>query len=147
MKVSAHKSLMRGVSFARSRRGNSSIEIVLSTMIILFFVAFAVHTLPILSVKTSLEYYANQLVRTASIVGRVGAETDARAEILSEASGLSPKILWNCNFIDGTDRVQLDGDIGLELEVQQDVGLFGDFASFPITLRSKVAGRSEVYWR
>jgi hypothetical protein len=27
------------------------------------------------------------------------------------------------------------------------IGLFGEFASFPVTLRAQAAGKSEVYWK
>ncbi len=30
---------------------------------------------------------------------------------------------------------------------QTNIGLFGGFGSFPITLRADAAGKSEVYWK
>lgn len=35
----------------------------------------------------------------------------------------------------------------LTLILQKDVGLFGNFGSFPVTLRAQATGKSEVYWK
>ena len=44
-------------------------------------------------------------------------------------------------------RIQLNDDITVTLTLETNIGLFGEFASFPITLRSQATGKSEVYWK
>ena len=37
--------------------------------------------------------------------------------------------------------------VTVTLTLDTNIGLFGEFASFPITLRAKASGKSEVYWK
>ena len=104
--------------------------------------ALAMRVLPVFIQKQQLDTFATELVREAEVSGRVGSETDRRAAILSEQTGLEPEIEWS----DG-GRIQLNDDITVTLTLETNIGLFGEFASFPITLRSQATGKSEVYWK
>ncbi|NSJ47184.1 DUF4320 family protein [Enterocloster aldensis] len=42
-------------------------------------------------------------------------------------------------------NIQLNQEITVKLTLQRDLGLFGNFGSFPITLRASATGKSEVY--
>ena len=48
-------------------------------------------------------------------------------------------------------EAEISGRIGSETDrraaVLTEIGLFGEFASFPITLRAQATGKSEVYWK
>ncbi|MDD3230331.1 MAG: DUF4320 family protein, partial [Oscillospiraceae bacterium] len=46
-----------------------------------------------------------------------------------------------------TGRIQLNEEITVVVTYQMDIGLFGDFGSFPVTLRGEAIGKSEVYWK
>ena len=46
-----------------------------------------------------------------------------------------------------TGRIQLNEEVTVTLTLDMDIGLFGGFGSFPITLRSEATGKSEVYWK
>ena len=104
--------------------------------------ALAMRVLPVFIQKQQLDTFATELVREAEVSGRIGSETDRRAAILSEQTGLDPDIEWS----DG-GRIQLNDDITVILTLETNIGLFGEFASFPITLRSQATGKSEVYWK
>ena len=43
--------------------------------------------------------------------------------------------------------IQLNEEVTVTLTLDTNIGLFGEFASFPITLRAKASGKSEVYWK
>ena len=81
-------------------------------------------------------------VREAEISGRVGAETDRREESLIEKTGLEPDISWSQE-----GRIQLNKDVSVTLTYETNIGLFGKFGSFPVTLRAEASGKSEVYWK
>ena len=83
-----------------------------------------------------------ELVREAEISGRVGTETSRRAAALTDSTGLDPDIRWS-----KTGRIQLNEEVTVTLTLDMDIGLFGGFGSFPITLRSEATGKSEVYWK
>ena len=57
-------------------------------------------------------------------------------------TGLDPNIRWS-----KTGRIQLNEEVTVTLTLDMDIGLFGGFGSFPITLRSEATGKSEVYWK
>ena len=83
-----------------------------------------------------------ELVREAEISGRVGLETSRRAAVLREKTGLDPDITWSAG-----GRIQLNSEVTVFLTLQTNIGLFGDFGLFPITLRAQATGKSEVYWK
>lgn len=82
------------------------------------------------------------LVREAEVTGRVGSETSRRAAVLQERLGIDPDITWSTG-----GRIQLNEEVTVILTLQEDIGLFGNFGSFPITLQAQATGKSEVYWK
>ncbi len=92
------------------------------------------------AIDSLVDTYATELCREAEISGRVVSETRRRAAVLTEQTGLSPRISWS-----KTGSIQLNGEITVTLTLDMNIGLFGGFGSFPITLRSEASGKSEVY--
>lgn len=125
-----------------SRRGEGYIDVCILVLCAMLVIAFAVKLLPIFIAKQQLDTFATELVREAEIAGRIGTETDRRAQALREQTGLTPDIQWS-----GTGHIQLNGEITVILTYETDLGLFGGFGSFPITLRADASGKSEVYWK
>ena len=60
----------------------------------------------------------------------------------SEKTGLNPEIHWSAS-----GRIQLNEEVTVQLTYRYNLGLFGGFGSFPITLRAAATGKSEVYWK
>lgn len=126
----------------KSQRGEGYVDVIVLVLCAVMVLALAMRVLPVFIQKQQLDTFATELVREAEVSGRVGSETDRRAAILSEQTGLEPEIEWS----DG-GRIQLNDDITVILTLETNIGLFGEFASFPITLRSQATGKSEVYWK
>ena len=126
----------------KSQRGEGYVDVIVLVLCAVMVLALAMRVLPVFIQKQQLDTFATELVREAEVSGRVGSETDRRAVILSEQTGLDPEIEWS----DG-GRIQLNDDITVILTLETNIGLFGEFASFPITLRSQATGKSEVYWK
>ena len=125
----------------KSQRGEGYVDVIVLVLCAVMVLALAMRVLPVFIQKQQLDTFATELVREAEVSGRIGSETDRRAAILSEQTGLDPDIEWS----DG-GRIQLNDDITVILTLETNIGLFGEFASFPITLRSQATGKSEVYW-
>ncbi|MCL2189153.1 MAG: DUF4320 family protein [Defluviitaleaceae bacterium] len=125
----------------KSNRAEGYIDVVITVLVIMLFVALAVHVFPVFIAKHQLDTFAAELVREAEISGRVGAETNARATQLRNTLGISPDISWS-----RTGNIQIDTEVTLTLTLQHDIGFF-NFGSFPITLISRAIGKSEVFWR
>ncbi len=124
----------------KSKRGEGYIDVCVLVLCAMLVIALAVQVLPVFIAKNQLDTYATELCREAEISGRVGSETSRRAAVLTEQTGLSPQISWS-----KTGNIQLNEDITVTLTLDKNIGLFGGFGSFPITLRSEASGKSEVY--
>lgn len=88
-----------------SRRGEGYIDVCILVLCAMLVIAFAVKLLPIFIAKQQLDTFATELVREAEIAGRIGTETDRRAQALREQTGLTPDIQWS-----GTGHIQLNGE-------------------------------------
>lgn len=126
----------------KERQGEGYIDVVVLVLCAVFVLALAMRVLPVFIQKQQLDYYASELVREAEVTGRVGEETSRRAAVLTEKTGLIPDITWSTQ-----GQIQLNSDVMVTLTMETNIGLFGDFGSFPVTLRAQAAGKSEVYWK
>ena len=126
----------------RDRSGEGYVDMVVLVLCGMLVLALCVQVLPVFVKKQQLDVFATELVREAEILGRVGAETDRREESLIEKTGLEPDISWSQE-----GRIQLNKDVSVTLTYETNIGLFGKFGSFPVTLRTEASGKSEVYWK
>ena len=130
------------VRILRKKRGDGYIDVAVIVLAAMLVIALAVRVLPIFIQKNQLDTFAAELIREAEIYGRVGTETTNRANELGEKTGLNPTISWS-----KTGTIQLNHEVTVTLTLQRNLGLFGGFGSFPVTLTSKASGKSEVYWK
>ena len=126
----------------RDRSGEGYVDMVVLVLCGMLVLALCVQVLPVFVKKQQLDVFATELVREAEISGRVGAETDRREESLIEKTGLEPDISWSQE-----GRIQLNKEVSVTLTYETNIGLFGKFGSFPVTLRTEASGKSEVYWK
>lgn len=124
----------------KNNRGEGYIDVVVLILCAMLVVALAVKVFPAYIAKQKVDTFATELMREAEIAGRVGSETSMREEILIDKTGINPDVNWS-----RTGRVQLNEEITVVVTYQMDIGLFGDFGSFPVTLRGEAMGKSEVY--
>jgi len=124
----------------RSRRGEGYIDVAVLVLCVMLVIALAVSVLPVYVTKNKLDTYAAELCREAEIAGRVGSETTMRAQVLSERMGIEPDVSWS-----KSGNIQLNQEFTVTVTLQTDLGLFGGFGSFPVTLQAKASGKSEVY--
>ena len=126
----------------KSKRGEGYIDVAVLVLCALLVIALAVKVFPVYIAKNQLDTFATELCREAEISGRVGNETTQRAQVLKEKTGLDPAVTWS-----KTGKIQLDQEFTVTVSMQKNIGLFGGFGSFPITLRAQATGKSEVYWK
>lgn len=124
----------------RTNRGEGYIDICVLVLCAMLVIALAVSVFPVFLAKNQLDTFAEELCREAEISGRVGTETARREQVLRERTGLEPEVEWS-----ETGDIQLNHEITVELSLQRYLGLFGNFGSFPVTLRASATGKSEVY--
>ena len=126
----------------KRRSGEGYIDVCVLVVCAMLVLALVVRVLPVYITKQQLDTYAVELVREAEIAGRVGTETTRRSVALTDSTGLDPDIRWST-----TGRIQLNDEVTVTLTLETDIGLFGGFGSFPITLTASATGKSEVYWK
>ena len=122
--------------------GEGYIDVAGMVLSVFLVLALSMKLLPVFIAKQQLDTYATELCREAEISGRVGTETNRRAAVLTERTGLTPNIEWS-----DSGRIQLNEEVTVRLTYRYDLGLFGSFGSFPVTLRAEASGKSEVYWK
>ena len=116
----------------KNNRGEGYIDVVVLILCAMLVVALAVKVFPAYIAKQKVDTFATELMREAEIAGRVGSETSRREEILALKTGINPDVNWS-----RTGRVQLNEEITVVVTYRIDIGLFGDFGSFPVTLRGE----------
>ncbi|MDL2294713.1 DUF4320 family protein [Ruminococcaceae bacterium OttesenSCG-928-D13] len=126
----------------KSRRGEGYIDVAILVLCAMLMIALAVRVFPVFIAKQQLDTFASELIREAEIAGRVGTETNRREQTLRETTGITPAVSWS-----RTGRIQLNEEVTVTVTLQTNIGLFGGFGSFPITLRAEATGKSEVYWK
>lgn len=127
----------------KSKRGEGYIDVALGVFILMLVIAFAVSFLPVFTAKQQLDIFATEIVRQAEIVG--GTNVPDRISDMKAQTGRNPHIRWDCDYYSGS-KVQLNGDIEVTLTDTVDIGFF-IFGSWPIEIRAKATGKSEVYYK
>ena len=102
---------------------------------------FYIQAAPVAVRKQDLDTYANELCRTAEFAGRIGEETNARAQELTRQTGLTPEITWS-----QTGNIQIGNVVTVTLKFNYHME-FGKLGTYTIPLTSKASGKSEVYWK
>ncbi|MGJ0847357.1 DUF4320 family protein [Tissierella praeacuta] len=126
----------------RSKQGEGYIDVAVLVLCAMLVIALAVRVFPAYIIKQQVDTFATELMREAEIAGRVGIETTNRELILREKTGIIPTVTWS-----KSGRIQLNEEITVTVTFDTNIGLFGGFGSFPVTLRADAAGKSEVYWK
>ena len=134
--------LKRFRGIVKNRRAEGYIDVVVLVLCAVLMLALAIRILPVFVAKQQLDTFATELVREAEVTGRVGSETSRRAAVLREKTGIDPDISWSTG-----GRIQLTEEVTVTLTLRRNIGLFGGFGSFPITLQAQATGKSEVYWK
>ncbi len=127
----------------RSREGEGYIDAAVGVLCLMLVVALAMITFPVFLKKQQLDSFAGEIVRQAEITG--STNVSGRIAQLKQETGLDPQIQWDCDYYSGC-KVQLNGDIEVTLTQRVDIGFFV-FGSFPIDLKAKASGKSEVYYK
>lgn len=134
--------LEKAKSILKSRRAEGYIDVCILVLCAMLVIALAVRVLPVYIQKQQVDTFAVELIREAEIAGRIGSETSRREQALQEKTGLRPTVTWA-----KTGKIQLNEEVTVTVTYEANIGLFSGFGSFPITLRSDAAGKSEVYWK
>lgn len=125
------------------KKGEGYIDIAVGILCLMLVVALAVSLFPVFMTKQQLNRFADEIVRQAEIVG--STNVNRRIEDLREETGLDPEIFWDCDYFEES-KIQLNGKIAVTLICRTNIGFF-QFGSFPIEIKARASGKSEVYYK
>lgn len=125
----------------KSNSGEGYIDTVVIVIVAMLVIAMAVKVYPVFIVKNELNIFADEIARVAEIEGRIGGATSNKENELKVNMGINPTVQWS-----RTGNIQLNTEFSVIVTQVVDIGFF-EFGSFPITLKSKATGRSEVYYK
>lgn len=128
------------IALLKDKKGASFVDACVLVLAIVMVLALVIKIMPVFIAKQQLDTFATEICRTAEIAGEVGSATTIKAEKLRSQTGLNPSIQWS-----KAGNIQLNEEFTVTLTTTVNIGLFGEFGSFPITLTSKATGASEVY--
>lgn len=123
----------------KSNRASGTIDVVVIIISAMMIIALVISVLPAYITKSQLDNFAEELCREAEICGQIGSQTRARELVLQEKMGITPTVEWS-----KTGNIQLNEEFTVTLTLGYNIG-FGGVGSFPVTLKAKATGKSEVY--
>lgn len=122
-----------------SNKGEGYIDTVVIVLVSMIVIAMSVKVFPVFIIKSDLNMFADEIVRVAEVEGEIGEKTTTAEDVLKTRMGIDPTVTWSTN-----GEIQLNDEFSVILSCDVDIGFF-EFGSFPITLKAKATGRSEVY--
>ena len=130
------------MNYLLSKRGETIITIPVVLVVAMIIIALFLKVSPVIMEKQKLDTYATELCRIAEITGRIGDETTDKIQKLNDQMSIAPTVTWS-----KSGNIQLNDTVEVKCTLTSNLGLFGDFGSFPITITGKASGQSEVYWK
>lgn len=126
----------------KNNQGQGYIDVVILVLVAIMVVATAMQIFTVYMAKQKVDSFATELMRVAEISGQVGSETTTKAATLKSNLGIDPRITWS-----RSGRFQLNQEVTVTVELDVNLGSFGEFSSFPVTLTGVASGKGEVYWK
>lgn len=127
----------------KDKKGNGYVDVVVLVLIAMMVIALGIKVFPAFIAKDRLNTFANRVLREAQVQGMIEIDYKSIAENIDINID---SVTWEANTF-GDRKVQLDEVITVTCTTNVEIGLFGDFSSFLIPLKSKAIGKSEVYWK
>lgn len=134
-------------SILKSKRGDGYIDVVVSVLVSMMLIVLALNVFSFLTVKQDMDYFAKEMIYSASAYGKTIGEVNTRYNELVAETGLNPTITWQTTYFNASAKtVQLGNTITVTLTYSTYVKGFGVF-KIPITLTAKHSGLSQKYWK
>jgi len=131
----------------KNKRGEGYIDIVVSVLVSMMVLVISLNVFSFLTVKQDIDYFAKEMLDTATSNGSVQIDTTKRYDELCLDTGLSPDISWDADYYNLSDgTVQLSDTITVTVTYKTYLKGFGAI-KIPITLTARQSGISRKYWK
>lgn len=131
-----------------NNRAEGYIDTVVMVVAAMMVIVLALNVFSFLTLKQDMEYFAKELVDTATIYGRTSEEVTQRYEELCKELGFRPRISFSGTqyFNSSTGTVQLGDTIQVTIQMSTYVKGLGVF-QIPVSLLATHTGLSQKYWK
>ena len=131
-----------------NKRAEGYIDTVVLVVAAMMVIVLALNVFSFLTLKQDMEYFAKELIDTATIYGRTGTEVTQRYQELCTELGILPTMDFSGTQYhnNAASTVQLGDTIRLTLDLQTNVKGLGVF-QIPVTLTVTHSGLSQRYWK
>lgn len=131
-----------------NNRAEGYIDTVVCVMAAMIVLVLALNTFSFLTLKQDLDYFAKEIIDTATIYGRTSNEVVHRYQELCFEVGFHPEINFSGTqyYNAASETVQLGDTIVVEIRLRTTFKGFGMF-QIPMTLYARHSGVSQKYWK
>lgn len=132
----------------KSIQAEGYIDTVVCVIATVMVIVLALNVFAFLTLKQDLDYFAKEIIDTATTFGRTKTEVSTRYNELAEEVGFSPTVSYDGSiyYNKASGKVQLGDTITVTLTYKTYVRGLGVF-KIPITLSAKHSGLSQKYWK
>ena len=131
----------------KNRKAEGYIDVAIAVLVIVFLLVLALSVFKLVTLKQNMKYMCEELVKTATLNGKVADEVDERFEELCAETGVRPRLTITATYFNATTKtVQLGDTITVKLTYETSLAGFGDF-ELPFEVSVSSSGLSRIYWK
>ena len=131
----------------KNRKAEGYIDVAIAVLVIVFLLVLALSVFKLVTLKQDMKYMCEELVKTATLNGKVGEEVDERFEELCAETGVRPRLTVTATYFNATTKtVQLGDTITVKLTYETSLAGSGDF-ELPFEVSVSSSGLSRIYWK
>ena len=125
--------------------------VIVFTVIAMITIVLMLNVMSVVMMKSELDGAADQVARQIQLAGGVDSDTEDLIEYLRNGiNAENIEFVIDTNFITAqgsNTRIQIGTPFYLTVTADTKLGGFFTFADYPLTMTSRAAGVSEVYWK
>ena len=131
-----------------SNRAEGYIDTVVMIVAAMMVIVLALNVFSFLMMKQEMDYFAKEIIDTATIYGKTTGETTQRYKALVNELGFVPSMTFSGTefYNSSTGTVQLGDTIHVTITYRAYLQGFGIFR-IPIVLKVHYSGLSQKYWK
>lgn len=130
----------------RSKNGEGHLDVVIGVVALAMFIVVALNIFTFVSLKTTLDRIADDLIEIATYTGAFGEDFELKADQLREKHFDFDVEVYAAEYFNAEEKkVQMGEDMSVVIKVNASVS--GIDIALPIDLSVSRIGRSEQYWR
>lgn len=88
----------------KNRKAEGYIDVAIAVLVIVFLLVLALSVFKLVTLKQDMKYMCEELVKTATLNGKVGDEVDERFEELCAETGVRPRLTITATYFNATTR-------------------------------------------